>query len=307
MTAGWDVLGLGAVAVDDIYYLDHYPLPDTKVPIREHRRFGGGLAGTALVAAARLGAITAFAGVLGDDELSAYVLDGLATEGIDCSPVVMQAESRPIHSIIIVDRSTGQRSILPSFEGVTALSPEQVSAELVARCKVLFLDQTTSAGGVRAADLAHQYGIEVVGDAENDEFPAFDQLLARIDHLIVGVDMAHRLTGKMEPEAQVQALARSGRACSLVTAGDRGGWYTIKGARVQHFPACSVPVVDTTGCGDVFHGAYAACLAFGMPITRAIEVANASAALKATQPGGRAGIPDFDRVKQFIEERHRED
>lgn len=307
MTVTWDVLGLGAVAVDDIYYLDHYPLPDSKVPIREHRRFGGGLAGTALVAAARLGAASAYAGVLGEDELSRYVIDGLTSEGVDCSPVLRQAEARPIYSVIIVDRSTGKRCILPSFEGVRAPMPTELSAALVARCRVLFLDQTTSAGGVRAADLAHQHGIEVVGDAEYDEFPEFEKLLSRIDHLIIGVEMAQRLTGETEPQVQAQVLARSGRVCSLVTAGDQGGWYSVKGGSVQHFPAFSVPVVDTTGCGDVFHGAYAACLAFGMPIARAVEVASASAALKATRPGGRAGIPSWERVKRFIEEQRRED
>src|SRR5689334_21953078 len=104
----WDVLGFGAVTVDDLIYVDHYPMPDTKVSVVDKVRQGGGLAGTALVAAARLGARAAYAGILGDDDLSRYTLDEFAREGVDCSPVLRRPGAYPIHSIIIVDHSNGQ-------------------------------------------------------------------------------------------------------------------------------------------------------------------------------------------------------
>ena len=96
------------------------------------------------------------------------------------------------------------------------------------------------------------------------------------------------------------ALARPNRACCAVTAGAQGCWYSEHGGRVRHFPAFRVPVVDTTGCGDVFHGAYAASIARGDGIDRAIQVATATAGLKASQPGGRAGIPDRVAVERFL-------
>jgi sulfofructose kinase len=89
-----------------------------------------------------------------------------------------------------------------------------------------------------------------------------------------------------------------------VTAGERGCWYAEYDGPVQHFPAFQVEVVDTTGCGDVFHGAYIASLAQGESIGRAIQVASASAALKATSGGGRSGIPDRDTVDRFISTVH---
>ena len=58
--------------------------------------------------------------------------------------------------------------------------------------------------------------------------------------------------------------------------------------------------VDTTGCGDVFHGAYAACIARGESVARAVAVANVTAGLKATQPGGRSGIPDLETVERYL-------
>src|SRR5258708_7612365 len=106
-----DVLGLGCVAVDDLLYVPSFPQPDAKIRVRRRERQCGGLTATALVAAARSGAKCAFAGVLGDDENSRFVLDCLQREGIDVSHVVRRPAARPIHSTIIVDESRLTRTI----------------------------------------------------------------------------------------------------------------------------------------------------------------------------------------------------
>jgi sulfofructose kinase len=301
MNTVWDVLGFGAVTVDDLIYVDRYPMPDTKVTVLDKQRHGGGLAGTALVAAARLGARAAFAGILGDDELSRYTITEFEREGVDCAPVLHRPEARPIHSIIIVDRTNGQRSILPSFVGVQWRAPEEIPDTLIASCRVLFVDHHAAAAGLRAAELAHRHGIAVVGDIERENEPFVPELMAQVDHLIVGINYATHKTGRADPVTAAHTLA-AGRVCAVVTAGERGCWYADAacGAEVQYRPAFPVAVVDTTGCGDVFHGAYAASIARGESVSKAVEIASAAAAIKATQPGGRAGIPTRLEVEQFL-------
>jgi sugar/nucleoside kinase (ribokinase family) len=88
--------------------------------------------------------------------------------------------------------------------------------------------------------------------------------------------------------------------CSVVTAGDQGCWYALANGAVQHFPAFPIHAVDTTGCGDVFHGVYAAALSRGESIPHAIQLATAAAGLKATQPGGQPGIPSRATIDQFL-------
>jgi ribokinase len=304
MIATWDVLGFGAVAVDDLIYLDGYPAPDSKVLICDERREGGGLAGTALVAAARLGARAAYAGVLGDDELSRFTLAELARDGVDCTLVQRQPGARPYHSTIIVDRSTGQRTILASAAGVTSPAAGSFSADIIAGCRVLFVDSTVAAFALEAVRLAHQRGIPVVADLERLSGPEVLELARQVDHLIVGTGFAGHVTGESEPAAMVRALRRPAQAACVVTAGERGCWYAASetGDEVRHVPACRVQAVDTTGCGDVFHGAYAACIARGASVARAVEVANTAAGLKATRPGGRSGIPDLKTVERFLQE-----
>lgn len=302
MNVRWDVLGFGAVAVDDLIYVDRHPLPDTKTPVRDRQRQGGGLAGTALVAAARLGARAAYCGVLGDDELSRFTLEALEREGVDCTPTAHQPDARPIYAIVIVDRSKGHRSILYSTDGVVEPEPERITPDLVANCRVLFVDQTVIETALHVIELARVHRIPVVGDIESDSDPRTLDLVRQVDHLIVGIQLAERVTGETEPAAMVRALSEPDRVCRVVTAGERGCWYSEYGGRVRHVPAFQVQAVDTTGCGDVFHGAYAACIARGKTIARAIQIATAAAGIKATQPGGRSGIPDLSTVERFLRE-----
>jgi sugar/nucleoside kinase (ribokinase family) len=300
MSARWDVLGLGAVAVDDLVYVSQHPLPNAKIPIKDQGRQGGGLAGTALVAASRLGASAAYCGVLGEDELSRFTLQELEREGVDCAPTWHDPQARPYHSIVIVDLSTGHRSILYSSAGVMEPEPAKVGRELVTNCRVLFVDHTVIGAGLRAIELAHAHSIPVVGDIESEGDPRLPDLMRGIDHLILGIELAGRVTRESEPAAMVRALSGPDRACCAVTAGEGGCWYSERGGVVRHFPAFRVQVVDTTGCGDVFHGAYAACIARGEGVGRAIQIATAVAGIKATQPGGRSGIPNLATIKRFL-------
>jgi sulfofructose kinase len=301
MSARWDVLGFGAVAVDDLLYVEQYPPPDTKAQVLAERREGGGLTGTALVAAARLGAKAAYCGVLGEDDLSRFTVEALEREGVDCEPVLYHPGARPIHSRIVVDQSTGGRNIFFSYARVVERQPEEMTDDLISACRVLFVDHTVMAGGLRAIAIAHAHGIPVVVDVERNVDPRLPDLLRQVDHLILGVVLAGRVTGETEPDAMVRALARAGQACCVVTAGDRGCWYAEHGGDIHHFPAFKVPVIDTTGCGDVFHGAYAVGVAQDLGVEETIRLASATAAIKATKPGGRSGIPDRDTLGRFLQ------
>lgn len=296
----YDLLGFGAVAVDDLLYLDAFPEPGSKAQVREERREGGGLAGTALVAAARLGAAAAYAGILGDDELSTFSLAELARAGVDCSLVQRRPDARPFHSVILVDRTTGGRTILSSRAGVVPPPPELASADLIAACRLLLVDHTIAAFALAAAPLARRLGVPVVADLERVT-PEVLALLPLVDHLVVGERFAAQVTGEAAPAVMARRLLVPGRAAVVVTAGERGCWYAVPGGEVRHQPALPVQVVDTTGCGDVFHGAYAAMLARREPLARAVVVATVAAGLKATQPGGRRGIPDWGTVERWLQ------
>ncbi len=180
-----DVLGLGIVTVDDLLYVDRYPAPEEKVRVRARIRQCGGVTGTALVAAARLGARCAYAGQLGTDSLSDFVRESLGREGVDLSLVDSRHHRQPIHSTIVVDESTKSRTILFEKDDAPYQGEEWPPKALVQSCRVLFLDHDFSERGLRVATIARTAGIPVVADFERDEAPRFQELLALTDHLII--------------------------------------------------------------------------------------------------------------------------
>jgi sugar/nucleoside kinase (ribokinase family) len=295
-----DILGLGAVAVDDLLYVEAYPPPDGKEQVIGRDRQCGGLTATALVTAARLGASCAYAGVLGDDELSAFVLGRLKQAGVETSCAQRSPGARPVHSSIVVDRRQGTRNIFYDLKGVAGAGTH-TPVSLITSARVLFVDNIGVPGMVWAARLARRAGIPVVADFDDGRHQQFSQLLSLADHLILSQEFAGKITGARSPERAVRKLARPDRQVAVVTCGDKGCWYLAKGSSSpQYQPAFKVKAVDTTGCGDVFHGAYAFALAKGMALEARIRFAAATAALKATRAGGQTGIPSLAAVRKFL-------
>jgi sugar/nucleoside kinase (ribokinase family) len=204
--------------------------------------------------------------------------------------------------MIIVDRRTGQRTLLYDLDGVVQPDGADVTSSDVGACRVLLVDSTMPVVARHAIELAHRSGIPVVADLEDGSAAGVLDLVPEIDHLIVGLAFGAEVTGERLPADIVRALRRPGQAACVVTAGANGCWYMTRATpgRVVHHPAPSVDVVDTNGCGDVFHGAYAATLARDGDVATAIEVATIAASIKATVPGGRRGIPDRATVERHL-------
>ncbi len=133
MVANIDILGLGCTAIDELLYVDAYPAPDGKVQVRHRQRQCGGLTATALVAAARMGCRCAYAGTLGNSELSQFVIDRLGDEGIDTACVCRRADAQPVRSVIIVDENRQTRAILFDTEAHSAQIPFGRRRKLSAR------------------------------------------------------------------------------------------------------------------------------------------------------------------------------
>lgn len=297
----FDVLGLGCTAVDDLVFVPAFPAEDAKVQALRRERHCGGLTATALVAAARLGARTAYAGVLGDDPDSRFVVETLMREGVDVRSLVRRRGTRPVRSVIIVCPATGSRTILYDVEAVQGADPRRPEAATIEASRVLLVDRWGVPGMIRAARLARRVGRPVVGDFETFNVPQFAELLELADHVIVSESFARRYTKARTPGEGARRLWRDDREAVIVTAGRQGCWvYTGQPGPARRVPAFAVEAVDTTGCGDVFHGAYAAALARGLELEERIRVASGAAALKATRAGGQAGIPTAQELDRFL-------
>ena len=297
----FDVLGLGCAAVDDILYVEQYPPADAKVRTLRRERHCGGLTATALVAAARLGAKCAFAGTLGYDEGSNFVLETFRREGVNIQHAVRKKGAGPVRSVVIVDEKARTRNIFADISAVRGAHPTLPAPEVIESSRVLFLDFFGMTGNIRAARIARCAGVPVVSDLERTQLPRMKTLIDLIDHPIFSRRAATEWTGESRPRLAVDKIWEETSDTVIVTCGEEGLWFRSRAHRAtQHLPAFDVKAVDTTGCGDVFHGAYAAALAAGMDVVKRIQFASATAALKATKHGGQTGIPTRPVVEKFL-------
>jgi sugar/nucleoside kinase (ribokinase family) len=301
----YDVLGLGIVTVDDVLFLPSFPEPDSKMRVSSRMRSIGGLTGAAIIAASRLGARCGYAGVLGDDANSDFVREKLTLENVDLSNVDPRRSTPPIHSTILVDGGSGSRTILFELPEAAEFGGDWPPEELIRSTAVLFIDHYDADRGIRAARLAREAGIPVVADFERSDGPRFAELLGLANHLIIGGGFARSLTNRPDLSDAIRALWTAERDVIVVTMGDEGCLVASGDEAPARHPAFAIEAIDTTGCGDVFHGAYAAALAWGWELRRRILFASAAAALRATARGSEAGIPRRAAVERLMLEQAR--
>jgi len=301
-----DVVGLGQCALDQVVVVDGFPEFTEKKRIVELTQLPGGQIATAALACARLGLRAAVVSAVGGDAAGEAALEPLRQAGVDISGVrvVSQAESQL--SVIVVDRETGERTVLWHRDPRLSVRDREVRREEIERGRVLHVDAQDPELSTWAAGVARAAGIPVVLDADTPS-PGIDALLRRVDFPIVSRDFAERHFGTLDPAEFLRGLAALGARFPVVTLGDRGA---VAGGREEMIesPAFQVAVRDTTGAGDVFHAAFIWGLLEGMSGVRILEVANAAAAMNCRALGAQGGLPSREELERFLraQEQHGE-
>jgi len=301
-----DVIGFGFAALDTIGLTPHLPELDEGVLLEDLTRQGGGPVAQALVTLARLGASVGYVGRIGDDEVGTEIRTGLTVEGVDISFLQIEPGARSPQSMILVDKPTGKRSIC-AFRG-TAGDIDVAAGMLDYLCsgRFLHLDGHSPAAAMAAAEAASRRGVRICLDAGAGA--SLDHLLALVQAttvLIAAEQFVMRVASDGAYETGAARLLRMGPEIVVVTRGEQGS-YTLTGDTAFATAAFPVSVVDTTGAGDVFHGAYLFGQLQGWDLVRTAEFAGATAALKCTRLGGRAAIPRLPEVLNFLAEHGRQ-
>lgn len=291
----YDFVGLGYGGMDTYCVLPRIP-HDEKVRIERMLRQGGGPASTATVAAARLGLRTALVSATGDDADGREILRQLAIEGIDTRHVRIQPGAASPVAYCWIDAATGARSIAWSLGTVAYLEARDIDPAGFADTHALHLDSHHPAAAVRAAEAVHAAGGKVFLDAGTCNERTCG-LLPHCDVVITSEPFARDWIGRDDPEAVIQKLHGLGVSWAGVTLGRRGS-IASDGRQTITMPLHPVePIVDTTGAGDVYHGAFAARYVEFVKAGQSPELrecmrfATVVAGLKCRELGGRTAIP----------------
>ena len=277
-------------ALDLLGAVDRWPAADVKLRLRSLERQGGGPAATAAIALRRLGTPARFAGVLGDDDVGRWVLADLRREGLDVSAVRVRPGRTSHLSLCAFDPARGTRNVLWHPGDAPDLRPRELPRGLLAGAGVVLFDGRHVEASEALARRAKRLGIPTLLDAGSlrDETR---RLIRVVDACVASTAFARELAGNARPVDMLRAVEAQGPAVAGVTLGARGALARARGGPLLRVPALRVRVVDTTGAGDAFHGAFAWGLLHGRPLDWTLRFAAAVAGLGCRAVGGRHGLP----------------
>jgi sugar/nucleoside kinase (ribokinase family) len=292
-----DLVGVGLNATDTLILLEDYPARGSKVEYGEATILPGGQVATTVVACQTWGLSTRYVGKLGDDDAARLHREAFDRVGVEAQLITVARSMSP-QSLILVD-SGGERTVLCRRDERLVLQPEDLDRAWVVNARALHVDGHDTAAAMLAASWARAAGVPVIGDLD-EVYPGIHELVENIDYLIVSRDFPCRLMEDDNLECALQSMQqRYGCRLTAATLGTDGvlAW---DGSRFHHSPAYRVPVVDTTGAGDIFHAGFIYALLQGWPLGRQLDFSCAAAAMNCMAAGARGGIQSVTAIENLM-------
>lgn len=297
-----DILGIGMSTLDAGLRLPEFPSDGGVTEAIDSSSGGGGPVPTALCAASRYGASAAILDRIGGDWRGERIRADYEAFGVSTRHLLEDTGRISSFSDVLVRERDGERHVIFHRGNFRDLDESDLPVEDLDHCRFLHLNGRHWPACVRAAERVRRSGGMVSFDGGAGRFdPKFRELLALVDVLVVARDFAEKLSDSAEREAQFLALSEWGASVVGITDGENGSWFCTSEDGAFHQPAFPVEVVDTTGCGDVFHGVLLAARCGGGDWKEAARHASAAAAINATALGGRGKLPTRSEIGSFLE------
>lgn len=295
------IVGIGACVMDMLITVPNYPEEDTKLSAVSFSPAGGGPVATGLVAAQRLGAETAFIGVLSDDSGGKFLSEDFKKYGVDISLVRVENGYHSFTSVVMLSAESKSRTCVFDKGNLPQLVLDDAQTEAVKAANLLMIDGNEMNAAAQAVKIARENGTKVLYDA-GGLYEGVERLLPYTDILIPSEEFALRYTGCADAKTAAEKLYSKYRPeVVVITQGNRGG-LLYNGRQTMYYPIYPARVVDSNGAGDVFHGAFAAAVIKGYDYMKCCHFSSAVSAIKCTGIGARESVPDFKTVEKYLKE-----
>ena len=295
------IVGIGCLAHDRALVTEGTWQAGKGRILRSESRVGGN-ARTALATVASLGHPAAYLATVGTSPVSDMAVADMQEHGIDTRFVERRPGANPVEATVTIT-SDGERYIAFDDRALasTPLPSETTIDVALTIAEVLIVDATTAPPGtVDVVKRARSSSIPIVLDAERISSPAVSTLIDAADHVVIPLGFGAKVTGRQDPQHIVSTLWNDNRAAIVLTDGAKGAFVSVTPSEVTHVPAFVVAAVDTTGCGDAFHGAYAWSLTRGDTVLERVRIASAAAAVVAALPTGARRVPTVEQITHLL-------
>jgi len=296
----FDVIGVGTNSVDEVLITGENlldVLSAGKGRVQARYVFSGGQTATTMCACAAFGLKTGYVGAFGSDAWGGTVRRDLEERGVATSHSTVV--DKPNRTAVIVVDATGNRTVLWHRSEGLSLKPHELDASAL-QARLVHIDDDDPELALRAAALARTAGTPVTSDLEhlND---STEQLIASTTYPILNEHLAAALTGEHDPERALRRLRHLNPGLICVTLEARGA-AALEGDRFHMSAAMPVTVVDNTGAGDIFRGAFIYGILQKWAIPDMLRFANAAAGLSCTRLGAIASVPTHDEARRLLAE-----
>lgn len=302
MKKDYDVIGIGASTLDLINVVESYStVEDVQRTIMFRFDFGGPVS-TAIVTLSRLGMRTAMLDSIGDDFAGKAILSEYKKEKVDISNIRISQSCLSSVSTILVKESDGSRIIYYTPSNAPELKAEDINTGILKKSRMLHTNGRHIDAAVFAADYSRRNGITVSFDGGAGRYrPELIPLIRLSEIFIAARNFAEVFSGETDIAKSAEFILQEGPRLVIITEGITGSWLftdTINGYHQKAFSPGKV--IDTTGCGDCYHGAFLYSYLKEEDLYKSIEFASAAAAINATTPGARTALPAECDVLEFI-------
>jgi sugar/nucleoside kinase (ribokinase family) len=292
-----DVLVTGLNIIDILVRIPEKVQRGVKHEIHELLIQGGAPAGNAASRLSSLGWRTGFIARMGNDTLSSIARVELARHGVLDNYLITDASASPGVALVEIDSATGERTVFYTLNGYQSLKASDIPSDDVKHAKLILVDGYETEAAIVMLEAAQGTDCRSVLDVEAGEPTTVRKMLELGTDIILPLAAAQQLSGESDAPGALRNLSSWTRGQLIVTDGARGSW-ALTPEGILHQCAFQVAVVDTTGCGDAYHAAYASALLDGFPLSLRMEFASWIAAEAALNLGGRSNLPTRDSLKR---------
>lgn len=299
----FDVVGIGASTVDILKVVDHFPGGEEVQKSFNSAIAGGGPVATAMVTLVRLGARVMMIDSVGDDWRGKLILNEFKNENVNDDLIKINEGHSSSLSVVLVRKNDGARTIIFSPGSSPDVLPEVITVDLISSAKFIHINGRHLEASLRACKIAKKIGTKISFDGGSHRYKKkLDEVISLSDICVVAKDFAHNFSGRKNIDEAAQSILNAGPEIVIITDGLNGSFLFTKDIVGHHQKAfVTKNTIDTTGCGDSYHGAFLFGLCKGYDLFESMKIASAVAAINSTQLGGRAALPDLKKINSFIE------
>jgi len=300
-----EIVGLGEVVIDWVTEIPYFPKIGEKVDALSENYFAGGVTANFLVAVSRLGIKCGFIGAVGNDSYGEFLIEDFKKEEVDTSFTVKKSgKTTPINFIFVIK---GEKTIIQSpHMQTTKVELSDLDYHYLAESKVLHTTLIHQELSEKAIDIAKKFDVKISIDLESQiaqrGWDCLKETLLKADILIPNKEGAKMITKCKTPKDAAQRLIDIGIPIVIITLGKKGALITTEEFQKEIKPFKINNIVDTTGAGDTFNGAFSVAYWIkNWSLEKSVKYANAAAALKIQKLGARTGMPNEQELINFLE------